>query len=216
MDGMGDLFAPFIAALGGEFEVRVVRYPGEHCGAYDKLEPIARAAIPLDRPYVLLGESFSGPLAISIAASAPGQLRGLVLCCTFARSPRPWLAPLKLVVGALPVKALPAGLLVGAPLRQHFNAALKQVTAAALRARICAALTVDVCDRFTACVVPILYLRARGDRLVPCAAGNLIAQLKPETRLVEFDAPHFLLQTLPAQAAKEVADFVRLSVRQPE
>lgn len=214
MDGTGDLFAPFIAALGGEFDVRVVRYPGDHCGGYDKLEPIARAAIPLDRPYVLLGESFSGPLAISIAASAPGQLRGLVLCCTFARSPRPWLAPLKLLIGALPVKALPADLLVDAPLRPSFKAALKQVTAEALRGRMYAVLAVDVCDRLAACEVPILYLRASGDRLVPRAAGHLVAQLKPATTMAEFDAPHFLLQVLPAQAAQEVADFVRSNAPQ--
>lgn len=209
MDGTGELFAPFAAALGGEFEVRTVRYPGDHCGGYDELEPIARAAIPLDRPYVLLGESFSGPLAMSIAASAPGQLRGLVLCCTFARNPRPWQAPLKPFLGALPVKALPAGLLVDARLRQPFNAALRQVTAAALRARMRAVLAVDACDRLAACEVPILYLRAKRDRLVPRAASQLVAQLKPATKLAEFDAPHFLLQTLPVQAAQEVADFVR-------
>lgn len=209
MDGTGELFAPFAAALGGEFEVRTVRYPGDHCGGYDELEPFARAAIPPDRPYVLLGESFSGPLAMSIAASAPGQLQGLVLCCTFARSPRPWLAHLKPVLGVLPVKALPAGLLVDAQLRQPFHAALSQVTAAALRARMRAVLAIDVCDRLAACEVPILCLRARHDRLVPRAASHLVTQLKPATTLAEFDAPHFLLQTLPVQAAQEVADFVR-------
>jgi pimeloyl-ACP methyl ester carboxylesterase len=80
MDGTGELFGPFIDALGGEFDVQVVRYPAGHCGGYEGLEEIARAAIPLDQPYILLGESFSGPVAISIAASSPGKLRGLVFC----------------------------------------------------------------------------------------------------------------------------------------
>lgn len=109
MDGTGELFAPFIAALGGEFDVRVVRYPGDHRGGYEELEAIARSAIPEDRPYVLLAESFSGPIAISIAASGPKQLRGLVLCCTFARNPRPALASLKALLGVTPMKALPVG-----------------------------------------------------------------------------------------------------------
>ena len=61
MDGTGDLFALFVAALGDEFDVRVVRYPGGHCGGYDELEAIARAAIPDARPYVL-----------SAAARTPG------------------------------------------------------------------------------------------------------------------------------------------------
>lgn len=140
MDGTGELFAPFIAALGDEFEVRVVRYPGDHCGGFEGLEQIARAAIPGDRPYVLLGESFSGPIAISIAASAPGELKGLVLCCTFARNPRPGLAALKPFVRAVPFKALPAGWLVDRQMRPAFMRALEQVTTPALQARMRAVL----------------------------------------------------------------------------
>lgn len=213
MDGTGELFGPFIAALGGEFEVRVVRYPGDHCGGYEGLEEIARAAIPDDRPYVLLGESFSGPIAISIAASAPGQLLGMVLCCTFARNPRPGLLALKPFVGVVPFKALPAGWLVAKQIRAAFVQALDQVTAKALRARMRAVLAIDVCDRLAHCDVPILYLRATRDRLVPRAAASLIAKIKPATKVAEFDAPHFLLQTAPEQAAREVAAFMRISAR---
>lgn len=213
MDGTGELFAPFIAALGDEFEVRVVRYPGDHLGGYEELETLARAAIPQDRPYVLLGESFSGPIAIAIAASAPGQLRGLVLCCTFARNPQPGLALLKPFIGAVPFKALPAGWFVARQMRAAFVRALDRVTAQALRARMRAVLAVDVSDRLAACDVPILYLRAMRDRLVPPAAASLIAGIKPETRVIDFDTPHFLLQTAPEQAASEVAAFVRLNGR---
>lgn len=213
MDGTGELFEPFIAALDGEFEVRVVRYPADHCGGYEGLEAFARAAIPEDRPYILLGESFSGPIAISIAASAPGQLRGLVLCSTFARNPRPALAVLKPFVGAVPFKALPAGWLVDAPMREAFKQALDQVTTPALHARLRAVLAVDVCDRLAACDVPILYLRGKRDRLVPRAAATLVAKIKPAAKVIDFDAPHFLLQTAPGAAAREVAAFVRLNGR---
>jgi pimeloyl-ACP methyl ester carboxylesterase len=211
MDGTGDLFAPFAAALGDEFELRIVRYPGDHRGGYEELEPIARAAIPLDRPYFLLGESFSGPIAISIAASAPGQLRGLILCCTFARNPRPAFAALKALVGAVPFKTLPSSWLVQAQIRASFDRALAQVTTAALHARMRAVLCVDVCYRLAACKVPILYLRATHDRLVPNAACRLIATIKPAAHVAEFQAPQFRLQTLPQQAAREVAAFVRLN-----
>lgn len=170
--------------------------PGDHCGGYRELEEIARQAIPADRPYILLGESFSGPIAISIAASAPGQLRGLVLCCTFARNPRPALAALKPFIGALPFKALPASWLVDASMRKAFNQALDHVTPPALRARMRAVLAVDV-----------------SDRLVPRTAAELVAKIKPSTKVVELDAQHFLLQTEPAQAAREIAAFVRLNVR---
>lgn len=213
MDGTGELFARFAAELGAGFEVRTVRYPGDHCGGYEELEAIARQAIPADRPYILLGESFSGPIAISIAASAPGQLRGLVLCCTFARNPRPGLAALKPLIGALPFKALPANWLVDASMRKAFKLALDQVTTPALRARMRAVLAVDARDRLAACDVPILYLRATRDRLVPRAAAELVARIKPSTRVIEFDAPHFLLQTAPERAAREVAAFAQLNAQ---
>jgi pimeloyl-[acyl-carrier protein] methyl ester esterase len=210
MDGTGELFAPFVSALGGEFDVRIVRYPGDHCGGYDELEAIARAAIPEDRPYVLLGESFSGPIAISIAASAPGRIRGLVLCCTFARNPRPGLASIRALLGAIPLKALPAGWLVGPPMRSAFNAALAKVTTAALRARLRAVLSVDVRDRLADCPVPVLYLQAQRDFLVPRHAGHFIQEARASTtRIVAFDTSHFLLQSTPVEAAREVLAFCR-------
>ena len=98
MDGTGYLFEPFIAALGSEFQIVRVAYPNADALGYSELEAIARAALPAG-PYVLLGESFSGPIAISLAASAPDQLKGLVLCCTFARNPRPFFSGLRSLVG---------------------------------------------------------------------------------------------------------------------
>jgi len=135
------------------------------------------------------------------------------LCCTFARNPRPALVALKPFIGALPFKALPASWLVDASMRKAFKQALDHVTTPALRARMRAVLAVDVSDRLAACDTPILYLRATRDRLVPRTAAELVAKIRPSTKVVELDAPHFLLQTEPAQAAREIAAFVRLNVR---
>jgi len=57
--------------------------------------------------------------------------------------------------------------------------------------------------------VPILYLRAGRDLLVPPGAADLITGIKPATTVADIDAPHFLLQTAPHKAAREVAAFVR-------
>jgi hypothetical protein len=37
----------------------------------------------------LLGESFFGPVAITVASRSPPNLAKPILCCTFDRSPRP-------------------------------------------------------------------------------------------------------------------------------
>ncbi len=78
LDGTGELFAPFIEALGG-FETQVVSYPPDRAMSYAEHEAFARAKLPSDEDYVLLAESFSGPVGISIAAPAPKRLKALIL-----------------------------------------------------------------------------------------------------------------------------------------
>ncbi len=92
LDGTGKLFAEFLKALDSSIGTLVVTYPKDVPMNYDQLEALVTAALPTDRPFVLLGESFSGPLAIRIAARRPEFLVGLVLCVTFARNPYSWAA----------------------------------------------------------------------------------------------------------------------------
>jgi pimeloyl-ACP methyl ester carboxylesterase len=217
MDGTGELFAPFVAELGHEFNVKVVRYPADEPLGYAELEAVARAALPAEGPFVILGESFSGPIAVSLAASGSPRLMALVLCCTFVRNPRPLFAGLRPLVGVLPVAAAPVGLLgwflLGrfstAALRSAFASALAQVSPSALRARLRSVLSVNVAGHLCAAKIPTLYLRASHDRVVPTAASRLISRLRPNTRITEVEAPHFLLQAAPVEAARLVSAFVR-------
>ncbi|MEJ7807867.1 MAG: hypothetical protein WKG03_18345 [Telluria sp.] len=103
MDGTGDLFADFVRALGDAVVSLVVSYPAGEALDYAGLTEFARARLPRDRPFVLLGESFSGPVAIALAASRPPGLMALILSCTFARNPTPVFSVFKHVLGALPV-----------------------------------------------------------------------------------------------------------------
>lgn len=216
LDGTGLLFADFIAALGPDIKTIVVRYPTDQPLAYPELEAIARAHLPVDEDFYLLGESFSGPIAISIAATRPARLRGLVLCCSFARSPRPSLSPLRPLLPLVPVAALPLALLsffvlgrFASPcLRQGLAESLSQVSPAALRARAGAALSVDVSAALHGFALPLLYLRAAEDRVVPASASRTLLALVPGTRIVELPAPHFLLQVQPSLAAARVREFI--------
>ena len=164
----------------------------------------------------MLGESFSGPAAISIAASRPPGLKGLILSCTFALNPRPRLSALHFLIGALPtgpiIMRCASVALLGSystsGLRRAFLDAVRKVTPDALRARLRAVVSVDVTRELAAIDVPILYLRARHDHVVPGHAAELIRHVKPETRVIDVDAPHFLLQAAPEKAARLVAEFI--------
>lgn len=216
LDGTGLLFKDFVASLGPEVEVVVASYPMDTVLDYSELESVARSFLPRDRPYFLLAESFSGPIAISIAASSPPGLLGMVLSCSFVRNPLPLLGVFRSAIRVAPVALLPMALLsflvlgrfASPALRGELAKSLSLVLPEVLRARARAALSVNVSSSLSRIKVPVLYLRASEDRVVPRFSSELIVSRVPHTKVVEFPAPHFLLQVLPSKAAAAVAEFM--------
>jgi pimeloyl-ACP methyl ester carboxylesterase len=217
MDGTAKPRADFAAALGPGFETHIVSYPPDPALGYPQLEALARASLPMDRPYVLLGESFSGPIAISIAASRPPHLIGLILCVTFARNPHavlgsmPWLLPL-IPFGLAPMRAINA-LLLGrfatTPLMEAVRATFDEVPTQTFKARLGTVARADMRPALANIRIPVLYLRATEDRLVPRRCADDIAHFATQTRIVDIEAPHTLLQVAPAAAAATVRAFVQ-------
>lgn len=217
MDGTGSLFEPFVTALGASFNYVIVRYPTMEGLGYDELEEIARRSLPKCGSYIILGESFSGPIAVTLASSHPVGLVGLVLCSTFIRSPRPALKPLSVALKFLPLKSAPSfiyshfllGAAATASLESSIKVAIDQVSSAALRARLRAILSVDVSSKMKTLRIPVLYLKASQDRLVPPSAGVYITNIYPKAQVISIDAPHFLLQVAANEAASMMKKFVR-------
>jgi len=213
MDGTGDLFSPFVSAYAAP--TKVVRYPPSEPFGYEELQEVARSQLPVAEPCVLLGESFSGPIAISLAAERAPNLLAVVLCASFARNPRPLLGPFSPFTGLIPTKpplrvveALLCGRFRSPELRQLLERALTQVAPSALRARLKAVADVDVVARLQQLQVPVLYLRALEDRLVPARAAMEVLSNAKSGKLVEFSAPHLLLQCVPEQAARTIREFM--------
>ena len=217
MDGTGGLLLDLAAALGMEFEVVVVSYPSDGALDYVALERVARAQLPSNQPFVMVAESFSGPIAISIAASNVAGLAGLVLCCTFAQCPRPTLRGLRVLIPMIRTSRVPAfalrGLLLGRwasePLQRAISAALAKVSAAVVRARLRSIVSVDVLAKLRQIAVPLLCVRATRDRLVPLSAANLIMRNARAARLVKLEGPHSLLQVAASSVAPVVLEFAR-------
>ena len=217
MDGTGSLFESFISAFGEEFSVQVVRYPTAGALGYKELEDHARRSLPSSGRYVILGESFSGPIAVSIAASRPVGLVGLILYATFVRNPRPLFGPLRHFASAMPVKLAPLWVLSSAllgsfsdqRLRSMLAEAMSQVSSEALRSRLRAVLSVDVSAKLKAIDVPLLYLLAEHDQVVPVSALEQIKRVLPAIQVAPINAPHFLLQAAPKEAASAVGKFMR-------
>jgi len=208
MDGTGELFAPLVAALGADVPTVIVRYPDLPLDYAGHLE-VARNCLPQDRPYIVLGESFSGPIAVTLAADPPPGMLGYVLCASFVCCPRPILKLLRPTLDFLPPQQVPSVLANYFLLGRHGSGAirlahrrvLQNVSPRTLTARLNAIANVDVRNELTRAQMPGLYLRATEDRIVPPAAALTFAKLASNARVVDIEGPHFLLQTNPTVAA---------------
>ncbi|KAB8059121.1 alpha/beta hydrolase [Janthinobacterium sp. FT14W] len=216
MDGTGRLFQRFDALLRTQADMAslAIAYPATPLG-YPALEAFVRERLPRDRPFIVLAESFSGPLGASLRADPPPGMRALILCCSFVRNPRPMLAPLRHLLDLVPLGALPGFALRQAllapfatpDLQAELAGALAQLPSGVLRQRLRAVIMADATPELARGSLPVLYLRARHDRLVPPATAQQILRLAPGAQLVDIDAPHMLLQAAPAAAADAIAAF---------
>lgn len=225
LDGTGDLFEPIRASLqanvdGLNINCIIVRYPKAGLMDYAALTVFAQKSIPANEPYLLLGESFSGPIAIAIAANKSPQLKGLILAATFARNPWPIFSNLGFLLPNIPLNGsllmtlsmpligkLLAGSLNGGSLKGVLKQVLNQVPTSTLRHRLQQVLKVNVTPSLRQVQVPILYLQAKYDALLPAAAFNCIAEYAPQAEIVVLSAPHMLLQHKPDEAACVIAGF---------
>jgi pimeloyl-ACP methyl ester carboxylesterase len=192
---------------------KAVAYPPDQVLGYEQLETIVRAQLPSE-PFVLLGESFSGPLAISIAAAPPPNLLGLVLSTTFACAPVAGLSAFASFVQFAPARPpmpLLSWLLLGPwatpQLRSQLSSALATVSPSVLRARAVATLRVDVRALLPTVRLPALQLVATKDRLLADSATSVVAAGLGHGRTVRILGPHLLLQAAAQECAAEISKF---------
>jgi pimeloyl-[acyl-carrier protein] methyl ester esterase len=224
LDGIGR-FRTLKAALAGRVPVQAVSYPPDLPLGYDALLEWVEAALPATA-YCLVAESFSGPLAIRLAAKRPVGLRALVLAAGFCSCPLSM--PLRLVVPLLRGRLLSRpppvwlakffflGREATPDLLADLAASSRLVRPEVLACRLREILRVDVCDALAAVTVPMLYLGARHDRLVWPAVAEAMRRVAPQLSVCMLPAPHMLLQTHPHEAARAIAAFLaRHGLEQP-
>ena len=211
MDGTGELLGTLSDQLSTHRPVQLISYPVDRPLSYDQLVSYVRERVPNDR-FVILGESFSGPIAIEIAATDP-RVVGLVLASSFARHPLPtefavfarlldlrWI-PTSVVVAALTGSA-------GTPkLRVHLREVLATLPREIIRTRAQDVLRVDKRRRLREIKCPLLCLYGRSDRLVSKRHVDEIVAALPGCEVQWLDAPHMLLATHARAAVSVIEKF---------
>ena len=218
LDGTGELFVDFIAALPESWTATTVTFPTERFLPYTDLRPFVATAVSQLERFVLIAESFSAPLAVWYAATNPPNLAAVVICAGFVRNPlrgwsgavkvlaKPWLFKLKpprtILEYFLLGQNVPFGLL------QRLRRALERVSPNVLSGRLQEVLDCDARDELRRTSVPLLYVEATYDRLLSVSCKDEFAQLRPDAVFRSVPAPHLLLQREPQKAAGIIMAFI--------
>jgi pimeloyl-[acyl-carrier protein] methyl ester esterase len=217
MDGTGRLFAPLLRQLPVSLVPLVVSYPTDAVTDTDALVAIVERLLPSDEPFALVAESFSGPIAIKVAARAPPELKAVILVASFIRCPaRRLLSNAGVFAQLLFSLALPEfavrHFLVGndAPhnLVREVSEVVHSVRPAVMAARLRQVLSQDVTAEVLRCPAPMLYIAGKRDRLVCPRAEAILRAVRPDLTTSLLDAPHLVLQTRPAEAGRCIEEFL--------
>ncbi|WMW80573.1 alpha/beta hydrolase [Undibacterium cyanobacteriorum] len=228
MDGTGRLFQDYVGHLlqsEPTLKVHVIDYPPDRILGYQELKDLIKRRLPQDSDFFLLGESFSGPLAIELAGDFaiehPQHLQGLILCATFHKNPQALLAPFSGLTRLFAPQHIPRALINWMMFDSHAKPShqealyrsLELVDEKVMQHRCREVLQVNVTDKLSAITCPVLYLQAQSDRLIPAHHGRAIQKLIPQTQLIRFTSGHMLLQTQAKLASDATLAFMRQSVK---
>lgn len=211
MDGTGLLFRPLLEALPSHIEPIVHAYDRHRCEDYDTLF----AALPvINEAHAVLGESFSGPLAIRRAAHDP-NVRALILTASFAHAPRPalaWLAKLSQpVFQRPPPRAVVRHVLIGPgateALIDEVQSTISSVRGDVLTHRLQQVAQVDVTHELARIRCPLLSMQGAHDRLVPSSCSARITRAAGGS-LHSLNAGHLLLQSRAGESAALISSFI--------
>lgn len=216
LDGTGDLFDRLAARLAPELAVRIVRYPQDPLLGYAGYVELVRKEIG-SRDVILLGESFSGPVAVLVAARLRRQVKGIVLAATFVKNP--WPASIIRRAARIDPTTTPAkirdAILMGPygdpELVEQVDNFVRKLSRPVRAARLRAVADVDVRADFSRLACPVLVLHGRGDWLVRKSLIQQAVCEKGRARMIVLPGAHMLLQTRPAEAAAEIIHFSKSS-----
>jgi len=214
LNGTTRLFDRLVECAQDEFNVLTIAYPTQEKRTYTELTIDVLAQLEgINGNYIILGESFSGPLALFLSERKPRGLLGLVLVATFIKAPNlrlgrflPWTIGFSLAKPLYSIR-LSMSKKENQSLISAISTELQSVSPRVLSHRIEQVFSVNATESLRNCDVPVVYFRGTKDYVVPKKNLSDILSIKPEVKVVEFNAQHFLLQSNPVQAYKEIKSF---------
>ncbi len=214
LDGTGRLFEPLLRELPKWVSPIVISYPTGQKMSYDELASYVLEHLPRGAQVVILAESFSGPIAIKLAALGDERIKGIILCCTFSRAPRLLLAKIgslipPLIIFKIPIiRDLATSVMLGfgasKMLGNNLREAVLSVKSDVLSHRFSEIARVDVSSLLNETRMPVCVIEAASDRLIPRGAINI----SKESKYHLIEGSHLLLQSRARESAKNIIGFI--------
>ncbi len=200
MHGTADLFGPVVRCLPADANVKVISYPEQTHFSYPQLEQLVVDNLPVGVPYVLIAESFSGPIALRLASRPSSDMQAVVLVSSFAFRPLGWVGrviarmPLELALKIPPSDWIFRILLTGPKASKELLLAtrkvLTKVSRNVLAARLREALTSDYCRNRISPAVRVIAICSRNDHLLGSRASGSVLNVCSTAEVANVSAPH--------------------------
>ena len=219
LDGTGLSYKPLREVMPGNVRVTVVNYPTDKKLSYVELVQCAYEQLPRNKPLILIAESFSGPIAISLVSLFPANIKGIIFCATFMKFSRPFLIgstryiPLVFLFRR-PVPDFLLYFLVGGkpfsekliPLFRQFE---KLVDPEVIVHRIRMFNDIDVTEDARKLHLPCCYIQGIQDKLVSSKSLVPFKKYLPDIIVKRVNGPHGILQAQPEECAEIIMEFVK-------
>jgi pimeloyl-ACP methyl ester carboxylesterase len=214
MDGTGHLFAPLLHSI-PEFDCQIIPLPEEGNQCYPSITEWVKDKLP-EENFILIAESFSGPIGLELAKAQPDNLKGIIFVATFLSPPNKLLTtlarflPLKLM-SRLPfssyvLKRLFLGSGASNELVDLFRSTINSLPPSLISARLN---TISSLVFSPARLdLPVGYIQARSDKLIQ---KNKICEFKAKFKdilIKPIEGPHFILQAKPNECSEVIRELV--------
>ena len=222
LDGTGELFGPLINCIPEGIKPIAISYPRDRQCSYTELKEIIMKELPSGTDFFILGESFSGPLAIMIAGQRPERLKGIILCATFIKNPFRFIPSWVHIISVGPIYRLwPLLIRIRTfhetdqikTLARFAISVIKTVNPDVTAGRVKSIFHVDVEKELVSFDHPILYIMGDQDRLIRRHNFEKIKKIRPDVLLRVIKTQHCILQREPMDAANVLIEFMKTAVK---
>ena len=218
----GNLFSAVVAEL-TEFECEVIRLPATGEQDYPSIVRSVKEKLHSD-DFVLIAESFSGPIGLALAKEGLKNMKGVIFVATFLSPPNKFLLgfarylPLKSLskvpFAAYFHKLLFLGADANKQLVELFQQTILSLPPQLIKARLKSIQSLTVAS--DAIDLPTAYIQALSDRLVPATKAEEFKSGFNNLTVKTIKGPHFILQSKSAECAVVISELVRILLSQKE